>query len=379
MAMYQEEHRIFRDAFRKFIEREVAPNLAQWEADRMVSREIWLKMGESGFLCPWLPEEYGGAGADFLYSAIITEELAKAGAVSLFAPLHSDIVAPYILNLGTEEQKRKWLPLCASGECVLAVAMTEPDTGSDLSAIRTGAVRDGDEFIINGQKTFISNGVHADLVIVACRTGGKDSGAKGLSLLCVERETPGFQRGRRLEKMGMHAQDTAELVFVDCRVPAANLLGEVDKGFYHLMHHLQQERLVCTIMAQAMAEAMLEMTVQYCRERTAFGRPIAGFQQNAFKIVDMATEVKMGRTFLDKLIGEHMLGKEIITEVSMAKAWIAEMANRTAYACVQLHGGYGYMEEYPISRFYRDVRVIPIFAGTTEIMKHIVARRMKLI
>jgi acyl-CoA dehydrogenase len=377
--MYQEEHRIFRDAFRKFIEREVAPNLAQWEADRMVSREIWLKMGESGFLCPWLPEEYGGAGADFLYSAIITEELAKAGAVSLFAPLHSDIVAPYILNLGTEEQKRKWLPLCASGECVLAVAMTEPDTGSDLSAIRTSAVRDGDEFIINGQKTFISNGVHADLVIVACRTGGKDSGAKGLSLLCVERETPGFQRGRRLEKMGMHAQDTAELVFVDCRAPAANLLGEVDKGFYHLMHHLQQERLVCTIMAQAMAEAMLEMTVQYCRERTAFGRPIAGFQQNAFKIVDMATEVKMGRTFLDKLIEEHMLGKDIITEVSMAKAWIAEMANRTAYACVQLHGGYGYMEEYPISRFYRDVRVIPIFAGTTEIMKHIVARRMKLI
>ncbi|MGD9506646.1 MAG: acyl-CoA dehydrogenase family protein [Syntrophobacteraceae bacterium] len=377
--MHLEEHRIFQDAFRKFIEREVAPHIAQWEADRMVSRDIWQKMGGAGFLCPWLPEEYGGAGADFLYSAIITEELARAGAVGLFAPLHSDIVAPYIFNLGTEEQKRKWLPRCASGECVLAVAMTEPDAGSDLSAIRTTAERSGDSFIINGQKTFISNGAHADLVIVACRTGGRGPGTKGISLLCVERGAPGFQRGRKLEKMGMHAQDTTELVFVDCRVPAANLLGEADRGFYHLMHHLQQERLVCTIMAQGMAEAMLEMTVQYCRERTAFGQPIAGFQHNAFRIVDMATEVRIGRTFLDKLIGEHMLGKDVITEVSMAKAWIAEMANRTAYACVQLHGGYGFMEEYPISRFYRDVRVIPIFAGTTEIMKLIVAKRMQLI
>jgi acyl-CoA dehydrogenase len=379
MSMYQEEHNIFREAFRKFIEQEVTPHIAEWEEARIVPREVWLKMGASGFLCPWLPEEYGGAGADFLYSVIITEELARAGAVSLLTPLHSDIIAPYLFHLGTQEQKMKWLPGCATGECILAVAMTEPNTGSDLAAMRTRAERDGDDFIINGQKTFISNGSHADLVIVACRTGGQGSGAKGISLICVERDAPGFERGRRLEKMGWHAQDTSELVFVDCRTPAANLLGEVDKGFYYLMHHLQQERLICTVMAQAMAEAMLEMTIRYCRERTAFGQPLSAFQHNAFKIVDLATEIKIGRTFLDKLISEHMLGKNIVTEVSMGKAWIAEMANRVAYACVQLHGGYGYMEEYPICRFYRDVRVIPIFAGTTEIMKLIVAKKMNLV
>jgi acyl-CoA dehydrogenase len=377
--MYQEEHSIFREAFKRFIEQEVTQRVAEWEAARIVPRDVWLKMGAAGFLCPWLPEEYGGAEADFLYSVIITEELAKAGAVSLMAPLHSDIIAPYIYHLGTEEQKKKWLPGCATGECILAVAMTEPNTGSDLAAIRTHAERDGEGLVINGQKTFISNGTLSDLVIVACRTGGKDTGAKGISLICVERDTPGFQRGRKLEKMGWHAQDTSELVFEDCRVPAANLLGEMNKGFYYLMHHLQQERLITTIMAQAMAEAMLEMTIRYCRERTAFGQSIGGFQHNAFKIVDMATEVKIGRAFLDKLIREHMLGREIVTEVSMGKAWIAEMANRVAYACVQLHGGYGYMEEYPICRFFRDVRVIPIFAGTTEVMKLIVAKRMNLV
>ena len=376
--MYQEEHHIFREAFKRFIQREVSPHMEQWDLEGIVPRDIWEKMGQSGFLCPWLPEEYGGSGADFLYSVVITEELSKARAISLMTPLHSDIIAPYLFELGTEEQKRRWLPSAASGECILAVAMTEPNTGSDLAAIRTHARRDGDSFVINGQKTFISNGINADLVIVACKTDRDAPGSRGISLICVERGTPGFERGRKLKKMGLLAQDTAELSFQDCRVPAGNLLGEMNRGFYYLMHHLQQERLICAIMAQAMAEAMLDTTVQYCRERTAFGQPISSFQHNAFKIVDMATEIKMGRTFLDRLIMDHMAGKDVVTEVSMAKAWIAEMANRVAYSCVQLHGGYGYMEEYPICGFARDVRPISIFAGTTEVMKLIVAKRMGL-
>ncbi|MEJ5347938.1 MAG: acyl-CoA dehydrogenase family protein [Desulfosoma sp.] len=378
-GLYREEHHIFRESFRRFVEREVAPHIERWEEEGMVSRDVWRAMGKAGFLCPWLPEEYGGSEADFLYSVIITEELAKAGAVSLMAPLHSDIVAPYIAALGTQEQKKRWLPGAAQGEIVLAVAMTEPDAGSDLASIRTRAEKVGNHWVINGQKTFISNGILADLVIVACRTGAVDSGAKGISLICVEREAPGFQRGRKLKKMGLHAQDTAELIFDDCRVPAENLLGTLNRGFYHMMDHLQQERLMACIMGQAMAEAMLAMTVEYARGRKAFGRPIASFQHNAFTIVDMATEVKLGRTFLERLIADHMAGKDIVTDVSMGKAWIGEMANRVAYRCVQLHGGYGYMEEYPISRFYRDVRPIPIFAGTTEVMKLIVAKRMQLI
>lgn len=377
--MYQDEHLIFRESFRKFIEQEISPHLEDWERERIVPREAWKKMGASGFLCPWLPEEYGGSGADFLYSAIITEELCKAGAIGLMAPLHSDIIAPYLHHLGTEEQKRRWLPRCASGESILAVAMTEPNTGSDLAALNTKAERDGDAYVLNGTKTFISNGIHADLVIVACRTDRTARGTKGISLICVERDAPGFHRGRKLDKMGMHSQDTAELIFEDCRVPAGNRLGEENQGFYYLMEHLQQERLVSILMAQAMAEAMLEMTIAYARDRTAFGKPICGFQHNAFKIVDMATEIQLGRAFLDRLIRKHMKGEDIVTEVSMGKAWIAEMANRVAYQCVQLHGGYGYIEEYPICRFYRDVRPISIFAGTTEIMKLIIARNMELL
>jgi acyl-CoA dehydrogenase len=377
--MYQDEHVIFRASFRKFVEREIVPHIPQWEEERMIPREAWAKMGASGFLCPWLPEEYGGSGADFLYSVVIAEELARAGAVSLMAPLHSDIIAPYIHRLGTEAQKRRWLPKCASGEIVLAIAMSEPNAGSDLAALATRAERDGDAYVVNGSKTFISNGIQTDLVVVACRTDRNARGSRGISLLCVERGTPGFSRGRKLEKMGLHAQDTAELIFEDCRVPAGNLLGEENKGFHYLMEHLQQERLLVTIMAQAMAEAMLDMTIAYAGERKAFGQPIGSFQHNAFKIVEMATEVRLGRTFLDRLVDRHADGEDIVTDVSMAKAWTAEMANRVAYQCVQLHGGYGYMEEYPICRFSRDVRPIAIFAGTTEIMKLIVARKMDLL
>lgn len=378
LAMYSQEHLIFREAFRRFLEREVVPHVERWEEQGMVDREVWNKLGEHGFLCPWLPEEYGGSGADFLYSVIVTEELAKAGAISLMAPLHSDIVAPYIYRLGTEEQKKRWLPGCASGEYVLAIAMTEPNTGSDLAAITTRAERRGDFWVINGRKTFISNGILADLVVVACRTGSKDSGARGISLIVVERGAEGFLRGRKLKKMGLHGQDTAELIFEDCKVPLENLLGEENRGFYYMMEHLQQERLLAAIMAQAMAEAMFDMTLAYVRERTAFGRPIGTFQHNAFKLVDMATEIAVGRAFLEKLILKHMDGQDVVVDVSMAKTWISEMANRLAYQCVQLHGGYGYMEEYPIARFYRDVRVIPIFAGTNEVMRLIVARKLGL-
>lgn len=379
VTLFREEHEIFRDSFKKFLSKEVAPFIEQWEEEGIVPKEMWTKMGANGFLCPWLDEKYGGSGVGFEYSAIINEELSYIGANGLIAGLHSDIIVPYIYSFGNEEQKMKWLPGCASGDIVTAIAMTEPGTGSDLSAIRTTAVKDGDEYVINGPKTFISLGIHCDLVIVVAKTDIKaDPPFKGISLICVESGTPGFTKGRKLKKMGFHSQDTAELNFEDCRVPAANLLGKEGSGFYYLMQKLQGERLVTSIMAQSMAEAMLDMTIKYCKERTVFGKPISSFQHNTFKIVEMATEIELGRTFLNSLIEDYCEGKDIVKKVSMAKAWIPEMANRVAYQCVQLHGGYGYMEEYPICRFARDVRVIAIFAGTTEIMKVILGRMLEL-
>ena len=373
--LFKEEHIIFRDSLKKFLDKEISPQFEQWEKDGIVPKEAWRKMGENGFLCPWLEEKYGGPGADFLYSVAICEELFYRGITGLVAPLHSDIIVPYIHSFGSEEQKLKWLPGCASGETLTAVAMTEPNTGSDLAAIRTTAIRDGDHYVVNGQKTFISIGILSDLVIVVAKTDTK-AGHKGVSLVCVEAGTPGFSRGRNLDKMGWHSQDTAELVFEDCRIPVSNLLGSEGKGFYYLMQKLQQERLVASMMAQSMAEAMLDMTVKYCKERMIFGKPVSSFQHNTFKIVEMATEIELGRTFIDSLIVDHMAGKDITKKVSMAKAWIPELANRVAYHCVQLHGGYGYMEEYPICRFARDARVIAIFAGTTEVMKVIIGRMM---
>jgi len=376
-TLFTEEHDIFRDAFRKFLDKEVTPHIEEWEERGIIAKEAWKKMGEQGFLCPWLEEKYGGSEVGFEYSVIINEELFYRGVTGLLAGLHSDIVVHYIYDNGNEEQKMRWLPGCASGDVVTAIAMTEPNTGSDLAAIRTNAVRDGDEYIINGQKTFISIGIHCDLVIVVAKTDPA-AGSQGISLICVEDGTPGFSKGLNLKKMGWHSQDTAELIFEDCRVPVSNLLGEEGKGFYYLMQNLQKERLVVSIMAQAMAEAMLDMTVQYCKERTIFGKPVTSFQHNTFKIAEMATEIELGRTFVDSLIVDYIAGNDIVKRVSMAKAWISEMANRVAYHCVQLHGGYGYMEEYPICRFARDVRVIPIFAGTTEVMKLIIGRMMGL-
>jgi acyl-CoA dehydrogenase len=375
--LYTEEHRIFRDSFRKYALKEIAPNVDKWEEQGFVSKEAWKSVGAQGFLCPWLEEEYGGLGVDFLYSVIIMEELAKIGALGFVISLHSDIVVPYVHAYGNAEQKAKWLPGAITGDTLMAVAMTEPNAGSDLQGMKTKAVKDGDHWVINGSKTFISLGVNCDLAIVACITDPQASAVyKGISLIVVEDGTPGFVKGKKFDKMGLKMSDTSELFFEDCRVPLGNLLGQENMGFLYLMQKLQQERLVCSVMAQAAAETMLDIAVNYSKERKAFGRAIGSMQHNTFKIAEMATEVELGRAFLDALIEEHMAGKDIVKRVSMAKWWLSEMVNRVAYTSLQLHGGYGYMEEYPICRWYRDVRVLSIFAGTTEIMKQIIGKMM---
>ncbi len=373
---YAEEHRIFRQALRKFFEKEVTPYVDEWEEAGIVPRSAWKKMGDQGFLCMSVPEEYGGLGADFLYSVIVAEELVRTNHTGLLAPLHSDVVVPYITSFASEELKHKYLPGCVSGDIITAIAMTEPDAGSDLASMRTTAVEDGDHFVINGQKTFISNGINCDLVVLAAKDTSETDPHKAVNLYLVEAGTPGFDKGRKLKKIGWHSQDTAELFFRDCRIPQENRLGEKGAGFLMLMEKLQQERLIVAMTAVPAAEYMLELTIKYCRERKAFGRPISAFQNTQFKIVEMAMEVKLGRTFLDKLIVDHMEGKNIVVEVSMAKYWTSEMAMRVADRCLQLHGGYGYCEEYPIARAWRDMRVMQIFAGTNEIMKGIAAKFM---
>jgi len=376
---YTEEHRQFGDQVRKFFAREVTPFVDAWEKEGLVPRTAWKKMGEQGFLCPWLPEEYGGAGADFLYSFILTEELARTHCGSFFFPLHSDIIVPYLFAYGSDEQKAKWLPGCASGDIITAVAMTEPGTGSDLAAMRTTAVKDGDSWVINGQKTFISNGLMCDLVIVAAVTDPRaPTPYEGMSLIVVENGTPGFEKGRRLEKIGLHAQDTAEMAFVDCRVPASNLLGSEGAGFYCLMEKLQQERLVCAMGSQVGAEEALRITLEYVRTREAFGRPVSRHQYISFELAKMATEVELGRTFLEACLLDHLEKKLDVKRASMAKYWICEMLNRVVGQCVQFHGGYGYMEEYAIARIFRDARVQTIYAGTSEIMLLIISRQLGL-
>ncbi|MFZ5867010.1 MAG: acyl-CoA dehydrogenase family protein [Thermodesulfobacteriota bacterium] len=375
---YTEEHRIFRQAVRKFCEREVVPHVDEWEEAGIVPKSVWKRMGEQGFLCMQVPEEYGGMGADFLYSAILLEELLKTNHFGLAANLHSDVVVPYITAYASEELKHKYLPGCISGDIITAIAMTEPNAGSDLAGMRTTAVQDGDQVVINGQKTFISNGINCDLLVLAAKDPSIKDPHRAVSLYLVEADTPGFEKGKKIKKIGWHSQDTAELFFNDCRIPAANRLGAPGSGFVQLMEKLQQERLVCAIMAVAFVENILEMTIRYCKERTAFGRPISQFQHIQFRLVEMSTEVKMGRTFVDKLTVDHMEGRNIIVEVSMAKYWTTEMAKRVIDGCLQLHGGYGYCEEYPVARAWRDVRVMSIFAGTNEIMKGIAAKFMGL-
>ncbi|MEK4131481.1 acyl-CoA dehydrogenase family protein [Solibacillus sp. FSL W8-0474] len=378
MGIYTEEHEMFRKALRKMLDKEAYPYFEQWEKDRDIPREFWLKLGENGFLCPMISEEYGGLALDFGYSAILTEELERVGAgLASGISLHSDIVTPYIEAYGTTAQKEKWLPKSVTGEYISAIAMTEPGAGSDLAGIQTTAKKDGEFYILNGEKTFITNGIHADYVVVVCKTDSQASPAyKGVSLLIVENGTPGFKRGKKLDKIGMHSADTGELIFEDVHVPVENLLGEENRGFYYLMEKLQQERLIVAIETQIEAECCLQLTVDYVKERKAFGSRIADFQNTQFKLAEMATEIELGRTYVDSLIEKHIAGKDIVKEVSMAKWWISEMAKRVVADCLQLHGGYGYMEEYEIARRYRDIPVAAIYAGTTEIMKGIIAKQI---
>ncbi|MEW9051997.1 MAG: acyl-CoA dehydrogenase family protein [Neobacillus sp.] len=373
----KEEHEIFRRSLRKFLDQEAAPFFEEWEQAKQVPKSFWKKAGEQGFLCPWVEEQYGGFGADFGYSVVFTEEFDRIGAGIGGLGLHNDIVMPYIEEFGSEEQKQKWLPKAVSGEMISAIAMTEPGTGSDLAAIKTTARKEGSHYILNGEKTFITNGYTADFVIVVCKTDPNAQPAhKGISLLVVEEGTLGFKRGKKLRKVGQHANDTAELIFEDAKIPEENLLGEEGMGFYYLMKKLQQERLMLAIGSIAGAKRMLEITVEYVKQRSAFGKPISKFQNTQFKIAEMATNIKIGETFVDQLIVDHMANKNIVNEVSMAKWWLTDLAKQVATDCMQLHGGYGYMEEYEIARRYRDVAVGSIYAGTNEIMKTIIAKNI---
>ena len=377
---YREEHHIFRKAFRDFVNKEIKPYAEKWDDEKGIPREIWYKMGEQGYLCPWLNEEYGGSGAGFEYSVIIHEELCRSENTGVLGiGVHSDIVVPYIDHHGTQRQKEKYLPGCASGEIITSIVMTEPEAGTDLAGIRTKAVKDGNDYIVNGQKVFITNGINCNLAVVAVKTDTKAVPPhKGVSILLVEEGTPGFSKGRLLEKTGTHSQDTGELFFEDCRVPQENLLGEEGEGFHYLMYNLQQERLALTLDAQATAEYTLEKTIEYCKTRNVFGSPVSTFQHNTFKIVEMATEVQLGRVFLNSLIEDFIDGIDITLKVSMAKWWIPEMANRLAYHCTQLHGGYGCMKEYYVARVPGDLRSLSIAGGTTEIMKVVIGKMMGL-
>jgi alkylation response protein AidB-like acyl-CoA dehydrogenase len=372
--IYTEEHEAFRDMVRSFIAKEIAPHHEQWEKDGIVSREVWLAAGRAGLLGIDMPEEFGGGGdPDYRYYVIFNEELAKAGVHGPGFAVHNDINGGYLRQLCSPEQRRRWFPGYCSGELITAIAMTEPAAGSDLQGIKTTAVKDGDHYVLNGSKTFISNGILADLVIVVAKTD-PSAGAKGVSLLAVERGMEGFERGRNLDKVGMHAQDTAELFFDNVRVPKENLLGEEGMGFIYLMQNLARERLSIGATAQAAAETAFEQTLEYCKTREAFGRPIGKFQHNRFTLAEMKTELTVSRAFTDECIVKESRGELTPDEAAMLKWWNTELLKRVVDRCVQLHGGYGYMTEYPIAKAYQDVRIQTIFGGTTEIMKEIIGR-----
>ena len=366
----------FRDLVRTFFQKEVVPHQERWAQAKQVDRELWTKAGKVGLLALSIPEEYGGGGGTFAHEAVLYEEQARSGDSAWGVSVHNGIVAHYLLNYASEAKKREWLPKFASGEFVGAVAMTEPGTGSDLQSIKTRAVRDGDFYVINGAKTFITNGVHADLVVVAVKTD-PDAGAQGVSLIAVETTTPGFRRGRVLDKVGLKGQDTAEMFFDDVLVPAANLLGEQEGlGFIQLMQQLPQERLIIAVTAVAGMESAVNLTIEYTKDRTAFGRPIFGFQNTKFKLAEAATEAAVARAFLDQCIERHLRGELDVQGAAMAKLWTTERINKVVDDCLQLFGGYGYMTEYPIARAWADVRISRIFGGTSEIMKEIISRTL---
>ncbi|MEV4134667.1 acyl-CoA dehydrogenase family protein [Dactylosporangium sp. NPDC049742] len=374
-TVFTAEHRAFAELVRAFIDKEIAPHHERWEADGVVDRDVWRAAGAAGLLGFFVDERYGGAGVtDRVFSAVLTEGLASAGATGPAFGLHNDIIGPYLTDLTDEEQKRRWLPGFCSGDIITAIAMSEPGAGSDLQGITTTAVRDGDTYVLNGRKTFISNGILSDLVIVVARTDPA-AGHRGISLLVVERGMAGFERGRNLDKIGQKAQDTAELFFSDVRVPAANLLGEEGQGFAYLMRNLPFERLSIAVAALAAAETVFEQTVAYCRQRQAFGKPIGSFQHNRFVLAELATELRLGRVFVDRCLVEPTLTAET---AAMAKWWCTELQQRTVDRCLQLHGGYGYMREYPVAKAFLDSRVQTIYGGTTEIMKEVIGRSLGL-
>lgn len=376
-TLFNEEHEMFRDSLRRFLAREVVPFHDQWEEQGYVDREVWLKAGENGFLCPTMPEAYGGAGVDRLYSVVLMEEIARVNASGLGFSLHNEIVAPYVLHYGSEEQKQRLLPRMASGEAIGAIAMSEPAAGSDLQGIKTTAQAQDDSYVVNGSKTFITNGWHADVVVTVAKTDPA-KGAKGTSLLLVERGMDGFTRGKRLKKVGMKAQDTSELFFDNVKVPAANLLGEINQGFIYLMQELPWERLQIAISGIALTQAAIDWTSTYVKEREVFGTTVASYQTTRFKLAELQTQAQVAQVFVDRCI-ELLMNDQLDTATaSMAKYWVSDLQCQVVDECVQLHGGYGYMWEYPIGRAWADSRVQRIYGGTNEIMKEVIARSIGL-
>ena len=379
-GLFDDTHEQFRSSFATFVEREMVPHRDRWEQSGIVDRSVFSSAGANGFLGIDVPEEYGGGGvADFRFNVVIAEELQRAdvNAAGLGITLHNDVCLPYFVHQANDEQKRRWLPGICAGELITAVAMTEPGIGSDLASMSTTALRDGDHYVVNGSKTFITNGINADLVITAVKTDPAQR-HRGMSLLIVERDTPGFERGRNLDKVGMHAQDTAELFFSDARVPVANRLGDEGAGFLQLVANLPQERLSIAVTAVAAARAAFDRTLEYAKERTAFGQPIGTFQNSRFRFAEMITEIEIAQAYVDRCVLALNAGTLSAEEAAMAKWWCTELQGRVADACVQLHGGYGYMTEYPIARAFADARITRIYGGTTEIMKEIIGRSLGL-
>ena len=377
MTIYESDHELFRDSFRAFAEQELAPHVPEWERAGIMDRSAYLEAGKHGFIGMAVPESFGGGGVkDFRFNAVLNEEVARLnlGGGGLGMMLHNDITTPYFIEYCTAEQSERWLPGIVSGELITAIAMTEPGTGSDLQSIATTAVRDGDEWVVNGAKTFITNGINSDLVIVACKTGNPEDGKNSMSLLVVERGMPGFERGRNLDKIGQHSADTAELFFSDVRVPATNVLGEIGHAFEYLSFNLAQERLSIGLYGVAAARAALDWTIEYVKERTAFGKPISSFQNTKFVLAEIATEVDVTQPFIDQCVVKLNAGELSPADAAKAKLWGSELQKRTTDRCLQLFGGYGYMTEYPIGPAYADARISTIYGGTSEIMKTIISK-----
>ncbi|AMP01070.1 acyl-CoA dehydrogenase, N-terminal domain protein [Collimonas arenae] len=374
--LFDADHEEFRQSFRRFVETEVMPRHAGWEEQGFVDRDIWQRAGALGFLCTNMPENYGGSGVDRKFSTIVLEELARANASGIGWPLHSDIVAPYLLRYGSEELKQAWLPKMAAGQAITAIAMSEPGTGSDLQSIKTNAVEDGDDYIVNGSKIFITNGYNSDMVVVALKVGAKARGAKNVSLLVIEADRPGFSKGKPLKKIGMKAQDTCELFFENVRVPKTNIVGQVGAGFSMLMQELAWERLLIAITSVANAEAMLDTTIAYTRDRQAFGRTVSSFQNTRFKLAEMKTELQIARVFVDRCVELEVKGELQVDAAAAAKYWCSDLQGKVLDQCLQLHGGYGFMQEYPIARAFIDARAQRIYGGTNEIMKEIISRNI---